>query len=112
MKNLTLILTIFLFWGCNSKSNKDNDLIQVKEILYKDNLNNYFSHYEAEHRVSKIVNDVEVGYAWKKKRENNHFFDVAVYNYAAREIFIADYKLYNSKYKDITWQGYCDHINM
>lgn len=78
----------------------------------KYNLNNYFSHYEAEHRVPKIVNDVEVGYAWKKKRENNHFFDVAVYNYAAREIFIADLKLYDSRYKDITWQGYCDHINM
>lgn len=74
-------------------------------------LTNYFSHYEAEHRVPEIKNGVEVGYIWKKKREDNHFFDVAVYNYAAREIFIADTKLYDKKYKDITWSEYCYRIN-
>jgi phage terminase large subunit GpA-like protein len=74
-------------------------------------LTNYFSHYEAEHRVPEIKNGVEVGYIWKKKREDNHFFDVAVYNYAAREIFIADSKLYDKKYKDLTWQFFCELIN-
>jgi phage terminase large subunit GpA-like protein len=74
-------------------------------------LTNYFSHYEAEHRVPEIKNGVEVGYIWKKKREDNHFFDVAVYNYAAREIFIADTKLYDKKYKDLTWQLYCELLN-
>ena len=78
----------------------------------KYNLNSYFAHYEAEHRVPVTRNDVEIGYAWKKKRENNHFFDVAVYNLAAREIFIADLKLYDSRNKDITWIHYCDAINM
>jgi phage terminase large subunit GpA-like protein len=78
----------------------------------KYNLNSYFSHYEAEHRVPVTKNDVEIGYAWKKKRENNHFFDVAVYNLAAREIFISDLKLYDSRNKDITWLHYCDAINM
>lgn len=77
----------------------------------KYNLNNYFSHYEAEHRVPITKNDIEIGYAWKKKRENNHFFDVAVYNYAAREIFISDLKLYEPKHKDLTWSLYCDAIN-
>lgn len=77
----------------------------------KYNLNNYFAHYEAEHRIPITKNDVEVGYAWKKKRENNHFFDVAVYNLAAREIFISDIKLYESKYKDFTWELFCDAIN-
>ena len=77
----------------------------------KYNLNNYFSHYEAEHRIPVVKNNIEVGYAWKKKRENNHFFDVAVYNHAAREIFISDLKLYDSKNKDLTWELYCDAIN-
>jgi phage terminase large subunit GpA-like protein len=74
-------------------------------------LTNYFSHYEAEHRVPEIKNGIEVGSIWKKKREDNHFFDVAVYNYASREIFIADTKLYDKKYKDITWGDYCSLIN-
>jgi len=74
-------------------------------------LTNYFSHYEAEHRVPEIKNGVEVGYIWKKKRENNHFFDVAVYNYVAREIFIADINLYDKKYKNLTWLEYCYRLN-
>lgn len=74
-------------------------------------LTNYFSHYEAEHRVPEIKNGVEVGFIWKKKREDNHFFDVAIYNYAAREIFIADTKLYDKKYKDLTWILFCELIN-
>lgn len=74
-------------------------------------LNNYFSHYEAEHRVIDIKKGIESGFVWKKKREDNHFFDVAVYNYAAREIFIADTKLYDKKYKDLTWSVFCDLLN-
>lgn len=77
----------------------------------KYNLNNYFSHYESEHRVVELKGDVEVGYSWKKKREENHFWDIAVYSHAAREIFISDLKLYESKYKDLTWSAYCDAIN-
>jgi phage terminase large subunit GpA-like protein len=77
----------------------------------KYNLNNYFSHYESEHRIPKIVNKVEVGYAWKKKRENNHYWDLAVYKEAAREIFIADMKLHEDVPKDLTWRMYCDLIN-
>lgn len=74
-------------------------------------LSNYFSHYEAEHRVPEMKNGVEVGYIWKKKREDNHFFDVAIYNYVAREIFIADTKLYDKKYKDLTWAMFCELLN-
>ena len=59
MKNLTLILAIFLFLGCNLKSYTNNDLIQVKEILYKDNLNNYFFQYTFPER--KIINGSDVG---------------------------------------------------
>ena len=74
-------------------------------------LSNYYSHYEAEHRVIDVKNGVEASFVWKKKREDNHFFDVAVYNYAAREIFIADTKLYDKKYKDLTWTVFCDLLN-
>ncbi len=77
----------------------------------KYNLNNYFSHFESEHRVPLLKNDIEVGFGWKKKRENNHFWDVRVYGMAAREIFISDLKLYESGNKDLTWQVYCDLIN-
>ena len=75
------------------------------------NLKNYFSHYESEHRVPLIKNDVEIGFKWKKKRENNHFWDCRVYNMAAREIFIADLKLYESKNRDLNWENYCQMIN-
>lgn len=78
----------------------------------KYNLNNYFSHYESEHRVPLLKNDVEVGFTWKKKREDNHFFDCRIYGMAAREIFIADLKLYESGNKDLSWDRYCDLINM
>lgn len=77
----------------------------------KYNLNNYFSHYEAEHRVPILKNDVEVGFSWKKKRDDNHFFDIAVYTFASREIFIADIKLYEKKNNDLTWDSFCDMIN-
>lgn len=77
----------------------------------KYNLNNYFSHFASEHRVPLLKNDVEVGFTWKKKREDNHFWDCRVYNMAAREIFIADLKLYEAGNRDLTWSLYCDLIN-
>lgn len=77
----------------------------------KYNKNNFFDHYESEHRVPEIKNGQEVGYAWKKKRENNHFWDVAVYTLASREIFIADWKLYHPKDRDLTWERYCIMID-
>lgn len=77
----------------------------------KYNLVNFFSHYESEHRIPILKNGVEVGYGWKKKRENNHYWDLAVYAIASREIYIADAKLYNSKYRDVSWRSYCDSIN-
>lgn len=73
---------------------------------------NYFDHYESEHRIPEIKNGQEVGYAWKKKRENNHFWDIAVYNLAAKEIFIADLKLKHIKNRDLTWQLYCEMIDI
>lgn len=78
----------------------------------KYNKKNYFDHYESEHRVPEIKSGVEVGFIWKKKSENNHFWDIAVYNLAAREIFIADLKLEDPANRELTWEKYCYLINM
>jgi phage terminase large subunit GpA-like protein len=78
----------------------------------KYNKKNYFDHYESEHRVPEIKSGVEVGFIWKKKSENNHFWDCAVYTLAAREIFIADLKLEDPANRELTWDRYCYLINM
>lgn len=77
----------------------------------KYNFDSYFSHYQSEHRVPLIKGGITLGYGWKKKRENNHFWDVRVYGMAAREIFISDLKLYNPGNRELTWNSYCDMIN-
>lgn len=76
--------------------------------LGKYNLRNYFSHYEAEHRVEIMKGDQVIGYAWKKKNSSaeNHYFDVTVYNIAAKEIFIDLLRKTNSKYSRLTWEDY------
>jgi phage terminase large subunit GpA-like protein len=78
----------------------------------KYNKNNFFDHYESEHRVPELKNGIEVGFKWKKKRENNHFWDIAVYNLAAREVFIANLKLEDPSNRELTWERYCYLINM
>jgi len=75
------------------------------------NLKNFFSHYESEVRVPVFKNGVEIGYGWKKKREDNHFWDVRVYGEASKEIFIADLKLQDPKNRNLTWNLFCDLIN-
>lgn len=77
----------------------------------KYNLPNFFSHYESESRIPLMKNGVEIGYGWKKKRETNHFWDIAVYGLAAKDIFIADLKLNQSGIRELTWEMYCDMIN-
>ena len=78
----------------------------------KYSIKNYFEHYSAEHRVPEIKSGVEVGYVWKKKRESNHFLDVAVYGLASKEIYIASLKLEDKEIpRDLSWDDYCYHIN-
>lgn len=52
---------------------------------------NFFAHYEAEHKVpTKDSRGIETGFAWKKKSTSheNHALDLRVYNMAAAEIFV------------------------
>lgn len=75
-------------------------------------LNGFFSHYEAETRIPIVKNGVEVGFGWKKKREDNHFWDCRVYGEASKEVFIADLRLQDPKNRNLSYLDYCDLINM
>jgi hypothetical protein len=53
-------------------------------------LNNYFSHFEAEHRGVARTREGVSKFRWMKKNSavQNHMFDCEVYNIALREIFL------------------------
>src|SRR6478609_2241686 len=79
-------------------------------ILYGNE--NFFNHYEAEHRVLESVDGEEKAFIWKKKNDfaQNHLFDCRVYNNVIRDIFVfeigREYKL-----KQFLWVDYVDMIN-
>lgn len=52
--------------------------------------NNFFSHYEAEHRVYEEKDGKESGWMWKKKTTTlqNHLWDCHVYNHVIRDLWI------------------------
>lgn len=72
----------------------------------------YFSHLEAEKRDPLVKNGVEVGFSWKKKSTSveNHFFDVCVYNLAAKEIYIDILRRSDSKYNRLTFDEFVQMI--
>lgn len=68
----------------------------------------YFQQYEAEERVVDQSDDGEVlGWKWvNKKNRANHFFDIAVYNLALRDIF--SFELCRRlKIKEGGWDYFC-----
>jgi phage terminase large subunit GpA-like protein len=69
---------------------------------------NYFKHFEAEHRVAEHKNGMPVAVIWKKKRSSlqNHFWDVRVYTLVLRDIFIMMFAQ-AIKEKNFTWSDYC-----
>jgi len=72
----------------------------------KYDLKSYFIHYEGERRTEVKKNDEVVGYRWDKKnsQSQNHFWDVRVYNLAAKLIFVDLYRRSDPKYKHYTWE--------
>lgn len=72
---------------------------------------NFFSHYEAEHRIVESKDGQPVQTRWVKKSVTvqNHFWDVRIYNIAAKEIFVhlfcKEYKI-----KNPSWQDYVNII--
>jgi phage terminase large subunit GpA-like protein len=71
-------------------------------------LNNYFAHYEAEHKVAAESKTGEMSYLWKKKTSahQNHFLDVRIYNMALRDI-VVDITTREVKIKKGTWADFC-----
>lgn len=77
----------------------------------KYSLKGFFKHYESETRKEVVEKGESVGFKWEKKNSSveNHFWDVRVYNDAARYIFIDLIKRTNmSKFKELTWETYVD----
>lgn len=68
---------------------------------------NFFKHYEAEHRTDDIKNGEVVGTKWVKKNTNlqNHFWDIRIYNYALKELW-KDLVLKESPQKKGTWDDF------
>jgi len=73
---------------------------------------NYFSHYEAEHRVIETKGGEGVAARWVKKNFSvqNHFWDVRVYNMALRDIFVYNITKENG-IQNGAWADYIDIIN-
>lgn len=72
-------------------------------------LKGFFKHYESEVRKEERKNGESIGFKWEKKNSSieNHFWDVEVYNNAAKEIYIDLIKRTKpSKYKDLTWDSF------
>lgn len=67
---------------------------------------NFFSHFEAEHKIEKIKNGQNV-FLWEKKTSTvqNHSFDTRIYNMVLRDILI---KLVSEEQKDkyFSWRDY------
>lgn len=63
---------------------------------------NYFSHFEAEHRIEEGEG---VASRWEKKdsKAQNHFWDVFIYNFALKDIWAANY-LRNTSVKKGNWE--------
>lgn len=68
---------------------------------------NYFSHYEAEHRVIKETAGKPSAATWQKKSSSlqNHLFDCRCYNLVLREIWAAKW-CEAFKIKPATWDNY------
>ena len=52
---------------------------------------NFFGHYESEHRVTQSSDGEGIAARWEKKRSNldNHMWDVRIYNMAVRDILVS-----------------------
>lgn len=103
---------ISLHW--NSESNEKQppgfmNYPQSHDGLYS--YRGFFKHYEAEHRVDDIKGGIISGTRWVKKNQNdqNHFWDVYVYNFALKEIFAA-HVLKESEYKKGTWSDFVAYM--
>jgi phage terminase large subunit GpA-like protein len=68
----------------------------------------YFSHYEAEHRITETKDGDQIAARWVKKSSigQNHFWDVHVYNMAVKEIITWYVCKQALKIKNYTWSDF------
>lgn len=73
--------------------------------------NNFFSHYEAEHRVIESKEGEGIAARWIKKTSahQNHFFDVRTYNMALKDILVS-MVCKEMKMKTYGWTDYVDIV--
>lgn len=81
------------------------DPLNPDQSLY--NFNNFFSHYEAEHRVDDYKDNEIAGQKWVKKDSSvqNHAWDLRVYNHILKDIW-ADKVLAESPKKKGSWADF------
>jgi phage terminase large subunit GpA-like protein len=73
-------------------------------------MKSYFVHYEGEKRTEVIKNEQVVGFRWEKKNSQslNHFWDVRIYNIAAKDIYLDLLRRSDPrKLGNITWAEFC-----
>ena len=74
-------------------------------------LRSYFKHFESEMRKEKVENGQVVGFKWEKKNSSveNHFWDVKIYNNAARYVFLDLVKRQSpTQLKDLNWASFVE----
>jgi len=73
--------------------------------------NNYFSHFESEHRIVEEKEDRTIATRWVKKSSihQNHLFDCRVYNMVLKDIMTA-LVCKELKVKDFHWKDFVDII--
>lgn len=81
---------IKLNWNAQNREDQPPGFMnypQPAEGLY--GWENYFKHYQAEHRVDDIRDGLTMGNRWMKKQSNleNHMFDVRIYNFGLKEMW-------------------------
>ena len=74
-------------------------------------MKSYFAHYEGERRVEEVKEGNVIGFKWEKKSNlsANHFWDVRIYNLAARYIYM-DLFAKEMKLRTITWAELAEMI--
>lgn len=101
-----------LFWDQRNDATQPPGFMNYptpSEGLYT--FNGYFSHYEAEQKVTETKDGGQVGTLWKKKNSavQNHFWDVRVYNMALRHLMVQQVGKAVKLVKP-TWGDYCDIV--
>ena len=76
-------------------------------------MSSYFMHYEGERRVEEVKEGNVVGFKWEKKNNlsANHFWDVRIYNLAARYIYLDQYVRSEKNLRSVTWAEFVEIIN-